>query len=217
MRRISDTRHRASLAASFLAPALLLLASGCNTPPRNEGWSGNRLDPSADGVSEVGSTALRSQDLVAATDKMAMDIAQRLDISNRASRPKIVVGEIDNRTTSPEQNYQIFLARLRAQLNTSGARNGLEFVRERSFVESQRDREYGGKDFDKTSTAYRSRADFMLVGELFDMPSSGTNYFLMTFQLVQLTDTVTSGTNVGAGAIVWENSYEVKFQPASSI
>jgi hypothetical protein len=165
----------------------------------------------------MGSTNLRSQDLIEATDKMAMDIAKRLDVNNRSSQPRIVVGQIENRTSSPEQNYQIFLARLRAQLNTAGTRFGMNFVRERAFVEDQRDREFGGKDATKSSIAYESRADYMLVGEVFDMPSGGANYYLMTFQLVQLVDVAATGPNVGPGAIVWENSYEVKYQPASSI
>lgn len=200
-----------------LCSLLLATASACNDPPKNEGWSGSRLDPSADSLGEIGGSGLRSKDLVTATDKMAQDIAQRLDITNKSSRPRIVVGTIENMTSNPQMNYQVFLTRLRAQLNASGARNGLEFVRERSFVEEQRDREYGGKDPSKSSIAYQSRADYLLTGQVMDMPSGGSDYFLMSFQLVQLTDTAATGPNVGAGAIVWENMYEVKYQPASSI
>lgn len=200
----------------LLTIAAALTLAACNTPPKNEGWSGSRVDPSADGLGEIGGTDLRSKDLVAATDKMAQDIALRLDVVNRSSPPKIVVGNIWNRTSSPEKSYDIFLARLRAQLNSAGTRYGLEFLRERDFMEFQRDREFGGKDPARTASAYRSRADYMLTGEVFDMPSGGTNYYLMSFQLVQLVDRATSGPDVGAGAIVWENMYEVKFQPAGN-
>jgi hypothetical protein len=193
-----------------------LLLAACNTPPKNEGWSGNRLDPSADGLGEIGGTDLRSKDLTTATDKMVQDIALRLDVVNRSSPPKIVMGNIWNRTSDPQKTYDIFLARLRALLNSSGTRHGLEFVRERDFMEFQRDREFGGKDPSRTASAYRSRADYMLTGEIFDMPSGGTNYYLMSFQLVQLVDRATSGPDVGAGAIVWENMYEVKYQPAAN-
>ena len=205
------------LTALFVSTLVLAAVAGCNNPPKNEGWSGSRIDPSADALGEIGGTTLRSKDLVTATDKMVQDIAQRLDITNKANKPKIVVGEIENKTSNPNFNYQVFLTRIRAQLNASGARSGLEFVRERSFVEQQRDREFGGKNPENTSTAYQSRADFMLVGEVLDMPSGGSEYYLMSFQLVQLTNSTTSGPNVGAGAIVWENMYEVKYQPASSI
>src|SRR5690606_29582792 len=119
----------------------------------------------------------RSADLIAATDQMAQDIAQRLDITNRESPPRIFVGLIENKSSQRNQNYQVFLARPRSQLNASGARHGLEFVRERAFVEDQRSREYGGKDAASTAAAYQSRADYVLTCEVYDLPSGGANYF----------------------------------------
>ncbi|HMN95179.1 MAG TPA: hypothetical protein PKC43_02330 [Phycisphaerales bacterium] len=200
---------------AFVALAAGLLVS-CNTPPKNEGWSGSRVDPSADGLTEIGGTDLRSKDLVAATDSMAMDIARRLDVVNRSAPPVIVVGQIENRTSQPARSYDIFLTRLRSQLNVAGTREGLDFVRERSFVEQQRDREFGGRNPAQSAMAYQSRAEYMLTGTVEDMPSGETNYYLMSFQLVQLVDRARGGPDVGAGAIVWENFYEVKFQPAAN-
>jgi hypothetical protein len=188
----------------------VLMLTACQSPP-NRGQSGYRMDPTHDSPSEYGSRAPRSQDLVSASDKMAQDIASRLDITNRESPPRIFVGRIENQTSMKEQNYQIFLARLRAQLQASGARHGLEFIRERQYIEEQRDREYGGKAPAASAAAYESRADYVLTCEVFDLPSGETNYFLFDYQLVQLRDAET-GPDVGAGAIVWENSYEVKFQ-----
>jgi len=194
--------------------ALAVLLAACSTPPppSNQGRAGGRVDPTTDAWSESGGTQLRSQDLVEATDTMAMSIAQRLDVTNRESPPRIVVGELVNRTSNPERNYQIFLTRLRALLNTSGAREGLEFVRERAFIEEQRDREFGGRDFDSSSVAYRSRADYMLTGTVDDMRSGNTNYVFMSVQLVQLREAAT-GPGRGAADIVWEGFYEVKFAP----
>ena len=146
------------------------------------------------------------------TDRMAQDIASRLDIANRENPPRIFVGLIENNTTMRAQNYQVFLARLRAELNSSGARHGLQFIRERQYIEQQREREYGGKDPESTAAEYRSRAEYVLTCEIYDLPSGGTNYFLFDYQLVQLVNEAESGPNVGSGAIVWENSYEVKYQ-----
>jgi hypothetical protein len=191
--------------------ALLLTACASTQSPPNQGVSGSRLDPTHDAPSETGTRALRSQDLVSATDKMAQDIASRLDIANRQSPPRIFVGQIENKSVMREQNYQVFLARLRAELNSSGARHGLEFVRERQYIEQQRDREYGGKEPDSTAAAYKSRADYVLTCEIYDLPSGGTNYYMLDYQLVQLRAADT-GPDVGPGTIVWENMYEVKFQ-----
>lgn len=199
-----------SLRIALCSLALMCLAA-CQTPPRNQGTTGGRMDPTHDAQSELSSTTLKSADLVAATDNMARDIAQRLDVANKSSPPKIFVGEIENKTSTRNENYQVFLARLRAQLNASGARYGMEFVRERDFVETQRDREYGNKNPESSAAAYQSRADYVLTCEIYDLPSGGTNYYLLDYQLVQLRD-ASSGPDVGSGAIVWENSYEVKYQ-----
>lgn len=201
---------RTSLRIALCSLALMTLVA-CQTPPKNQGQTGGRMDPTHDAQSELGSTSPKSADLVAATDNMARDIAQRLDVSNKSSPPKIFVGEIENKTSGRNQNYQVFLARLRAQLNSSGARHGMEFVRERDFVETQRDREYGDKQPESSAAAYTSRADYVLTCEIYDLPSGGTNYYLLDYQLVQLRN-ASSGPDVGSGAIVWENSYEVKYQ-----
>lgn len=192
----------------FVGP---LGVAGCDSTPRNEGSSGGRIDPTSDASSERGGRDLRSTDLVAATDRMAEDMARRLDINDRASPPKIFVGEIENRTRAPHQNYQVFLQRLRAQLNSSAARHGMTFIREREFMEDTRAREFGNDDAASTAAAYKSNADYVLTCEVFDLPSRGTNYFLLDYQLVQLRDAA-SGPDAGAGVIVWENKYEVKFQ-----
>jgi hypothetical protein len=192
-------------AAAFVLAFLALAA--CNSPPRNRGTSGYRIDPTSDSPAELGSRDLRSADLLAATDAMAQSIAARLDVTNRASPPRIVVGQIENRTSMPEQNYQVFLVRLRAVLMDSSSRHGLAFIREKPFVQSERAREHG----DASAGQYVSAADFVLTCEVYDLPTAGTNYFLLDYQLVQLREAA-SGPDTGAGAIIWENKYEVKFQ-----
>ncbi len=197
-------RTAAIVMIGLTLPALL----ACHpTGPVNRGQSGYRMDPTRDAHSEMRTGTLRSADLVTATDSMAQDIAGRLDITNRDSPPRIVVGDIENRTSMPHKNYQVFLTRLRAQLMSSGAHSGLEFIRDRSFVERQRDREYGRG----SGSEYESRADYVLSCEIWDMPSGGTQYYLLDYQLVQLREAKT-GPDLGPGAIVWENKYEVKFQ-----
>ncbi len=202
--------NRTALVAALMFTALLLTA--CQTAPPNRGTSGRRMDPTSDSPAELGVRAPRSADLINATDRMAQSIAQRIDIVNPSNPPRIFVGQIENKTsTMRHQNYQVFLVRLRSLLQDSGTRHGVEFVRERTFVEEQRAREYGTKDAASTAAAYQSRADYVLTCEIFDLPAGGTNYYLMSFQLVQLRDAAT-GPDIDSGAIIWEGMYEVKFQ-----
>ena len=197
-------RTAATVMIGLVLPALVACQA---TAPINQGRSGHRMDPTRDAPSELHTRTLRSADLVTATDTMAQDIASRLDVNDPDNPPRIFVGEIENQTSMPHQNYQIFLTRLRAVLMSSGARYGLEFIREWDFVERQRAREYGGG----AAAEYKSRADYVLTCDVYDMPSGGTRYYLLDYQLVQLREAAT-GPNLGAGAIVWENKYEVKFQ-----
>ncbi len=200
------------LTLTAICAAATALAVGCETAPRNQGTSGYRMDPTHDSEAELGSLDLRSADLVAATDKMAMDMAQRLDISNRDNPPRIFFGEIENETSRPNRDYQIFLNRLRTLLGVAGTRHGLDIRRERQFVEKQRAREYGDKQPDRAPSAYRSEAEYVLTCVVSDLPSGGTNYYLLEYQLVQLVDVAESGPDAGPGAIVWTNFYEVKYQ-----
>lgn len=193
-------------------PVLLMALVACQSTAPNRGRSGGRLDPTHDAASEVGVRDLRSQDLVTATDRMAESIARRLDVSRRDSPPRIFVGDIENRTTRPEQNYQVFLDRLRSTILATGPQHGLDFRRERAFVEEQRAREFGYDDPVRAPDSYRSQAEYVLTAVVSDLPRGGTNYFLVEYQLVQLVDRAVSGPDLGPGAIVWGNFYEVKFQ-----
>jgi len=201
---------RSHAITTIILACLSVAITACQTTPANRGQSGRRMDPTADSPTELGVREPRSADLVNATDKMATDIASRIDITNPDSPPKIFVGNIENKTSLPHKNLQVFLVRLRSQLQQSGARHGLQFIRERRAVEQYRQEEYGGKDPQSTAAAYRSRADYVLTAEVYDLPSGGSNYFLFDFQLVQLRPADT-GPDVGSGSIVWENAYEVKF------
>ena len=191
----------------------LMTAAGCqNRPPQNRGTSGYRLDPSHDAQSELGSKDLRSQDLLTATEKMAMDLATRLDIANAQNPPRIFVARIENRSSMRAANYQIFLTRLRANLNRSSARQGFQFVRERQYVEDQRDREFGSSDPANSAANFASSADYALSAVVEDLPSGGTNFYQISYQLVQLRDQPGDGRVGRAGDIIWENLYDVKYQ-----
>lgn len=190
-----------------LGAAFLTLTACHSAAPANRGYSGPRMDPAREAPSEAGLGKLTSADLVAATDDMARSIASRLDITDRSSPPHIVVGDIENRTTVPHQNYDVFLARLRTQLQSSGAREGLTFLGRRDEIDRQRRREYA----DAAGAPFETSADYVLTCVVYDFPSGGTNYVLLDYQLVQLR-AAESGPDVGPGAIVWEHKYEVKFR-----
>ncbi len=170
------------------------------------------MDPSREAPSEMGSNDLRSADLVTATDRMAMDIASRPDINNPDNPPILFVGPVVNKTSQPQQNFEIFVARLRAIRNASQSRHGLSIRADREFIERMRQLEYGTTSDPDSGEAYASPNEYVLTAIIHDMPSGGTNYYLVEYQLVQLAEYAESGPNRGAATIAWSNFYEVKFQ-----
>lgn len=182
---------RTTTAIALTLTALTLTA--CDTTPKNQGRAkSHRIEsrlPSEG--SQIGSA-----DLVTATDKAVAGIANVPQVRQDAGGPTfIVMDRVENQTSDPSANFQIYLARIRALLNQSGARQNLAFVETRSKAEGVLARE--GIPADQSA---RTRPKYALTGTFYDMPRGGTNYYLLTFQLMDL----------GNAQVVWEDSYEVK-------
>jgi len=173
-------------------------------------------NPSGIGVTEmradekgfVAGTGVESQDLVAATDKMARSILDTPQVKNAQNPPVVVLDPVVNETRFPI-NKDMFLTRIRVLL-TSKANNKVQFLaRDRmAALEKERDLKRAGQitsSSDPTVVEFKG-ADFFLTGKLQSLTtrnSRGTSdYVLYSFQLV---DARTS-------AIVWEDFAEIKKQ-----
>ena len=171
---------------------VMVMAMGCETPPRNQGYSDSyRLDSR---LPDEG-PQLGSVDLVVATDRAVEQIAARIGPKPTGERTVIVMDRVENQTSDPTANFQIYLARIRASLNQSGATSNLVFVETRNRADAIKQRE-GVEPADHA----RTRPQFALAGIFHDMPRGYSNYYLLTFQLVDL----------GNDQLVWEQMYEVK-------
>lgn len=156
----------------------------------------------------VAGTGVESQDLVAVTDKMARSILTTPQIANAQGTPRVVLDPVVNETRFPI-NKDIFLSRIRAELNSKARGKVLFLARDRMAVlEKERQMKQQGQ---VTATADPNvqefkGADFFLTGKLEGMTTktkAGTSdYILYTFQLI---DARTSD-------IIWEDSSEMKKQ-----
>jgi hypothetical protein len=156
----------------------------------------------------VAGTGVESQDMVAVTDKMARSILGIPQIANAQGVPCVVLDPVRNETRFPI-NKDIFLTRIRVQLNSKAAGKVSFLARDRmEALERERNLKQSGQ---VTANANPSvvefkGADFFLTGTLQGMTtrtSGGTSdYILYAFQLI---DARTS-------AIVWEDSAEIKKQ-----
>jgi PBP1b-binding outer membrane lipoprotein LpoB len=191
------------------ALALAGFASGCASSSGVKNPSGipvTQMRPDEQGF--VAGTGVESQDLVAVTDKMARSILTIPQINNAQGTPRVVMDPVINETRFPI-NKDIFLTRIRAELNTKARGKVIFLARERmAALEHERQLKQSGQvtsSSDPNVVEFKG-ADFFLTGKLSGLSTrtaAGTSdYILYTFQLVDARTT----------DIIWEDSAEIKKQ-----
>jgi len=188
--------------------AIGLLAGGCaSSGVKNpNGTAVTVMRPDEQGF--VAGTGVESQDLVAVTDKMARSILGIPQIANAQGQPRIVLDPVKNETRFPI-NKDIFLTRIRTQLNGKAAGKVIFLARDRmDTLEKERALKQSGQvtaNSNPNAVEFKG-ADFFLTGTLQGLTtrtSNGTSdYILYAFQLI---DARTSD-------IIWEDSAEIKKQ-----
>lgn len=162
----------------------------------------------ADEQGFVAGTGIESQDLVAVADKMARSIVGIPQIANAQYPPIVVLDPVNNETRFPI-NKDIFLTRIRAQLNSKCAGKVTFLARDRmAALEKERNLKREGA---VTATSDPNVQEFLganyfLTGTLQGLSTrtkAGTSdYILYSFQLI----------DARSSAIVWEDSAEMKKQ-----
>jgi penicillin-binding protein activator len=202
---MNNTLHRVLMLSGCAAVALL---SGCaNQGVQNpSGVPVTEMRPDERGF--VAGTGVESQDLVSVTDKMARSILSIPQISATKGTPRIVIEPVVNETRFPI-NKEIFLSRIRIQLNSKAMGKVMFLARDRmAALEREQQLKQSGavtSSSDPNVVEFKG-ADFFLTGKLQGMStrtSQGvSDYILYSFQLI---DARTSD-------IIWEDSAEIKKQ-----
>ncbi len=162
----------------------------------------------ADEQGFVAGTGVESQDLVAVTDKMARSVLAIPQIAGATTPPVVVLDPVNNETRFPI-NKDIFLTRIRSQLNSRTAGKVTFLARDRmAALEKERNLKREGAvtaSSDPQKQEFKG-ADYFLTGTLQGLSTRTTkgtsDYILYAFQLI---DARTS-------AIVWEDNAEIKKQ-----
>ena len=199
---------RTNITLFLCGAAVVALSAGCASQgvKNPSGVPVTRM--TADEQGFVAGTGMESQDLVMVTDKMARSILAIPQIANAPTPPTIVLEPVDNQTRFPI-NKEIFLTRIRAQLN-SKARGKLLFLARSQMeaLEKERNRKREGAVTASSDPAVQEfkGADYFLTGSLQGLSTrtkAGTSdYILYAFQLIDARTSV----------MVWEDSAEVKKQ-----
>ena len=196
------------LTVTISTAAAFALVAGCASDgvKNPSGVPVTRMNADEQGF--VAGTGVESQDLVAVTDKMARNILGIQQITSATTPPIIVLDPVENKTRFPI-NKDIFLTRIRSELNKKSAGKVTFLARERmAALEKERNLKREGAvtaSSDPKLQEFKG-ADYFLTGSLEGLSTrtkSGTSdYILYAFQLI---DAHTS-------AIVWEDNAEIKKQ-----
>jgi PBP1b-binding outer membrane lipoprotein LpoB len=200
-------RSRLLLLSSLALGAALL--GGCSASEGVQSPSGvpvTQMNPDEQGF--VAGTGVESQDLVAVTDQMARSILGIPQIAHAPTPPCIVLEPVVNQTRFPI-NKEIFLTRIRAELNEKAA-GRVTFLDRAMMKTLERERELkqtGQVTASANPNAVEFRgADYFLTGELQGVSTQTaagvSDYILYTFHL----------TDARTSAIVWESKAEIKKQ-----
>lgn len=196
-----------TIAKLTLAFTTAALVAGCTSGVKNpSGVPVTRMKADEQGF--VAGTGVESQDLVVVTDTMARSILNIPQIAKATTPPIIVLDPVENKTRFPI-NKDIFLTRIRSELNKKSAGKVTFLARDRmAALEKERNLKREGAvtaAADPQVQEFKG-ADYFLTGSLEGMSTrtkAGTSdYILYAFQLI---DARTS-------AIVWEDNAEMKKQ-----
>jgi PBP1b-binding outer membrane lipoprotein LpoB len=186
----------------------LVLLSGCASSGVKNPSGVPVTEMKADERGFVAGTGVESQDLVAVTDKMARGILGIQQIANAGTPPRIALDPVINETRFPI-NKDIFLTRIRTQLNAKSQGKVVFLARERmAALEKERDLKRTGQvtaTSDPKLQEFKG-ADYFITGKLQGLTTrtkAGTSdYVLYSFQLI----------DVRTSEIIWEDSAEMKKQ-----
>jgi PBP1b-binding outer membrane lipoprotein LpoB len=162
----------------------------------------------ADEQGFVAGTGVESQDLVSVSDKMARGILSIPQIANATSPPIVVLDPVENKTRFPI-NKDIFLTRIRSELNKKSMGKVTFLARDRmAALEKERNLKREGAVTASSDPGKQEflGANYFLTGTLEGLSTrtkAGTSdYILYAFQVI---DARTS-------AIIWEDNAEIKKQ-----
>ncbi len=191
-----------------IAALAVLLSGGCASQGVRNPSGVPVTEMGADERGFVAGTGVESQDLVAVTDRMARSILGIPAIAQASKPPVVAIDPVVNETRFPI-NKDIFLTRIRTQLNSRAA-GRVSFLARENMRALERERQLK-QDGLVTASADPHQveflgADYFLTGKLQGIStrtSQGvSDYILYSFQLIDARTSV----------IVWEDMAEIKKQ-----
>lgn len=172
--------------SAVAAVTLVSLIGGCSDKPH---WYGQERPP----VDELDTRdrGLQSKEVVDASDLLVQKILALPEFNGPNRRP-IVVTSINNRTTSPYFNYDIFLQRLKTNIGQHG-RDRIFLVDNKQHINRVRSEEiegstdtFGQGGGNNMTMPGSVQPEWELSGTVSELPNRGTSYYHFEFSLNNL-------------------------------
>jgi hypothetical protein len=199
---------RSVVLCSYAGAALLIgAAAGCHEDKPHD--YGRERPPTGDLYE--GDVGLQSKDVIEASDKMAADLLALPELNASQHQWLIVVDRVDNQTSDPRANLDIFLNRLKTALFQKG-RGRVQLIENKAKLYELQSRELetgsGERDTYGQGSGNRSggggpagiQPDYSLYAKMTDLPNRKTDYYYTEFTLTDLRNRT----------LAWTNAYEVK-------
>ena len=191
--------------AAVLLAAMLCAEPGCGGGRHRKGMSVREVDPRLPGTPMAG-TGPESQDLLAIADKMTQSLLRAPVISRAERPPTVVLLSFRNRSRFPI-NSNIFLRKLRVQLNSTAAGRMIFLGRERmdDVLNERRAKRLGmASSSPEKMHDLPAGADYLLSGSIDGLAKNSAysreDYLLYIYQLI----------DAESSAVVWEDQFEIK-------
>ena len=180
-----------------------IAAIGCHSDRPHE--YGKQRPPVTDLTED--DRGLQSKDVVDASDSLAQDLLADPKLNASSTQWTMVVTGMENTTTDPRFNYDMFTQRLKVNIARYGS-NRVALIENRDRLHDLRNREWeGGKgdQFGQTGGAAPGagagiQPRYALYGKISELPNRSTSYYFAEFNVTDLT----------TRQIVWSRAYEVK-------
>jgi len=188
---------RRARGACALAGAAMLAAcvAACESnPPRREtGDSGGRINPYATTSADRSSSAANAASLWEFSDQVADALAARIaqipEVRDAPYKVVVELGDIENMTNTPRQDFELIQRRLRGRLLTSDTVTAkARFVEGARTMDREKERVQAGGGAGGMTDRYDERLTYVLRGSFYESTRGGgqVSRYYFEFNLVNL-------------------------------
>jgi hypothetical protein len=172
---------------------------GCSDKPHSYGKERPPIDE-IDGRDE----GLQSKDVVNASDQMAQSLLADPRLNGSKTQWVMVVDKVDMNAVDARGDLEVFLRRLKVNLDKLG-KGRVTFVENRAKLQELQSRELDAPQNDPfgqsgSARPVRLQPDYGLYCRVTDLPNRGTNYYFFEFTV----------TDLKTGVQPWTDAYEVR-------